>query len=50
MDIFDQAFLVSGAGPGLGAAVAKVFSGLGAKLILADLNREAGEKLATELG
>ena len=50
MQIKDKVFLVTGAGSGLGAATARALSEAGAKVILADLNREAGDKLAAELG
>ena len=50
MQIKDKVFLVTGAGSGLGAATAQALSAAGAKVVLADLNREAGEKLAAELG
>ncbi|MGE5469983.1 MAG: 3-hydroxyacyl-CoA dehydrogenase [Bacteroidota bacterium] len=50
MQIKDKVFLVTGAGSGLGAATARMLAEAGAKVILADLNREAGEQLARELG
>ena len=50
MQIKDKVFLVTGAGSGLGAATARALAEAGAKVVLADLNREAGEKLAAELG
>ncbi|MFZ2267840.1 MAG: 3-hydroxyacyl-CoA dehydrogenase [Azonexus sp.] len=50
MQINSKVFLVTGAGSGLGAATAKALVEAGAKVLLADLNREAGEKLAAELG
>jgi NAD(P)-dependent dehydrogenase (short-subunit alcohol dehydrogenase family) len=50
MQIKDKVFLVTGAGSGLGAATAKLLCEGGAKVVMADLNREAGEKLAAELG
>ncbi len=50
MQINDKVFLVTGAGSGLGAATARALAEAGAKVVLADLNREAGEKLAAELG
>jgi NAD(P)-dependent dehydrogenase (short-subunit alcohol dehydrogenase family) len=50
MQIKDKVFLVTGAGSGLGAATARTLAEAGAKVVLADLNRDAGEKLATELG
>lgn len=50
MQINGKVFLVTGAGSGLGAATAKALVDAGAKVVLADLNREAGEKQAAELG
>lgn len=50
MQIKDKVFLVTGGGSGLGAATARTLVDAGAKVVLADLNREAGEKLAVELG
>lgn len=50
MQIDNKVFLVTGAGSGLGAATARLLAQSGAKVVLADLNREAGEKLAAELG
>jgi len=50
MQIKDKVFLITGAGSGLGAATARTLSEAGAKVVLADLNRDAGEKLAAELG
>ncbi|MCK6411252.1 MAG: 3-hydroxyacyl-CoA dehydrogenase [Azonexus sp.] len=50
MQIQDKVFLVTGAGSGLGAATARMLVAAGAKVVLADLNREAGDKMAGELG
>lgn len=50
MQIENKVFLVTGAGSGLGAATAKVLVEAGARVVLADLNREAGERVALELG
>lgn len=50
MQIKDKVFLVTGAGSGLGAASARALTDAGAKVVLADLNGVAGEKLAAELG
>ena len=50
MQIQSKVFLVTGAGSGLGAEVAGMLISSGALVVLADLNREAGEKLAAELG
>jgi NAD(P)-dependent dehydrogenase (short-subunit alcohol dehydrogenase family) len=50
MEIKDKVFLVTGAGSGLGAATAITLAEAGAKVVLVDLNRQAGEKQAAELG
>ncbi|MDQ7777386.1 SDR family NAD(P)-dependent oxidoreductase [Paracoccus aminovorans] len=50
MDIRDKVFLVSGAGSGLGAAVARMAAGAGARVAVLDVNAEAGEAVAAELG
>lgn len=50
MQLGDKVFLVTGAGSGLGAATAKALVEAGAKVLLADLNRQAGEALAGDLG
>jgi NAD(P)-dependent dehydrogenase (short-subunit alcohol dehydrogenase family) len=43
-------FLVTGASSGLGAACARQLAAAGANVIIADLNVEAGQQLAAELG
>ena len=50
MDIRDNTFLVTGGSSGLGRATVEMLAGAGAHVLIADLNREAGERLATELG
>ena len=50
MLVKDKVFVVTGGGSGLGAATARALVEAGASVALADLNREAGEKLAAELG
>ncbi|NTV11210.1 MAG: 3-hydroxyacyl-CoA dehydrogenase [Zoogloea sp.] len=50
MQIKDKVFVVTGGGSGLGAASARMLVEHGAKVVLADVNREAGEALAVELG
>ena len=50
MRIEGKVFLVTGAGSGLGAATARLLIDRGARVVLADLNREAGQSLAVELG
>jgi NAD(P)-dependent dehydrogenase (short-subunit alcohol dehydrogenase family) len=50
MDIKGIGALVSGGSSGLGAACVRHFAKAGAKVVIADLNQEAGETLAVELG
>lgn len=42
MDIKDRVFLITGAGSGLGAAVARMVVAEGGKAVLLDVNEEAG--------
>src|SRR3954468_23975817 len=50
MQIKNSVFLVTGGASGLGAASARMAAELGGKVVIADLQAEAGEKLASELG
>ncbi|KVH61014.1 3-hydroxy-2-methylbutyryl-CoA dehydrogenase [Burkholderia sp. MSMB1072] len=50
MNIKDRVFLITGAGSGLGAAVARMVVAQGGKAVLLDVNEEAGASLANELG
>ena len=50
MQIKDRVFLITGAASGLGAAVARLVVEQGGSVMLADLNREAGQVLAQQLG
>ncbi|MFC5472474.1 SDR family NAD(P)-dependent oxidoreductase [Paraherbaspirillum soli] len=50
MKIENNVFLVTGAGSGLGAATADMLVQAGAKVVLADINQEAGAALAAKLG
>ena len=50
MQIEDHVFLITGAASGLGAAVARLVAQQGGSVLIADINREAGEALAHELG
>jgi NAD(P)-dependent dehydrogenase (short-subunit alcohol dehydrogenase family) len=50
MQIKDRVFLVTGASSGLGAATARMFVDAGAKVVLGDINAEAGAAQATALG
>lgn len=50
MQMQDKVFVVTGAGSGLGAAVARMAVGAGARVAALDVNAEAGEAVAAELG
>jgi NAD(P)-dependent dehydrogenase (short-subunit alcohol dehydrogenase family) len=50
MQIKDNVFVVTGGGSGLGAATARMIVERGGKVVLADVNPEAGERTAAELG
>ena len=50
MQIQDKLFLVTGAGSGLGEAVARRLSAMGAKVCIADINEAGGERVAADLG
>ena len=50
MQIKDQVFIITGGASGLGAATARMIVENGGKVVLADVQVEAGEKLAAELG
>jgi len=50
MDIRNQAILVTGGASGLGAGTARALSAQGARVVLADVQDEAGQALAAELG
>ena len=50
MQIKDNVFIVTGGASGLGAATARMIVAQGGKVVLADVQVEAGEKLAAELG
>jgi len=50
MEIQGRTFLIAGGGSGLGAATARMLVGAGAHVLIADLNRAAGEAIAAELG
>ncbi|NGM88175.1 3-hydroxyacyl-CoA dehydrogenase [Parapusillimonas sp. SGNA-6] len=50
MEIRNKVFIVTGGASGLGAGTARMLVQEGAKVILADVQDEAGERLAAELG
>lgn len=50
MRIESSVFIVTGGASGLGAATARLLAAEGGKVVIADLNRAAGEALAAEIG
>ena len=50
MQIKNSVFLVTGGASGLGAATARMAAENGGKVVIADLQAEAGEKLAQDIG
>jgi NAD(P)-dependent dehydrogenase (short-subunit alcohol dehydrogenase family) len=50
MKVQDSTFLVSGGSSGLGAACVHLLANEGARVVIADVNRQAGETLAKEWG
>ena len=50
MQLKNSVFLVTGGASGLGAATARMAAENGAKVLIADMQADAGEKLARELG
>lgn len=50
MNLEDRGVLVTGGASGLGAACVQMLSQAGAKVVIADLNSEAGEALARQAG
>jgi NAD(P)-dependent dehydrogenase (short-subunit alcohol dehydrogenase family) len=50
MQIENGVFVVTGGGSGLGAATARMVVEGGGRVVLADVNKDAGEALAAELG
>ncbi len=50
MEIKGQAALVTGAGSGIGADVARHLAKAGAKVAVLDVNKEAAETVAKEIG
>ncbi len=50
MQVKDHVFLISGGASGLGAATARLLASDGGKVVIADLNAEAGGALVEEIG
>ena len=50
MDIDGSVFIVTGGASGLGAATVRMLALAGARVVIADVNRAAGDDLAAELG
>ncbi len=50
MNIEGKVFIVTGGASGLGAGTVRMLTAHGAKVVIADVQAEAGEKLAKELG
>jgi NAD(P)-dependent dehydrogenase (short-subunit alcohol dehydrogenase family) len=50
MQVGEHVFLVTGGASGLGEACVRRFAAAGARLVVADLNEAAGQRLAQELG
>ena len=50
MQIQNNVFIITGGASGLGAATARMITEAGGKVVIADVQEEAGKKLAQELG
>ena len=50
MQVKDSVFVITGGASGLGAATARLLVAQDAKVVMADLNQQAGDALAAELG
>lgn len=50
MEIENKTFFVTGGGSGLGAATARLLAGRGGSVLIADVDEEAGERTASEIG
>jgi NAD(P)-dependent dehydrogenase (short-subunit alcohol dehydrogenase family) len=50
MQVQGSVFLISGGGSGLGAATARLLAENGARVVLADVNADAGNSVAAEIG
>jgi NAD(P)-dependent dehydrogenase (short-subunit alcohol dehydrogenase family) len=50
MELQNKTFVVTGGGSGLGAATARVFAEAGAHVVVFDVQEEAGQRVAEEIG
>ena len=50
MQVGESTFFITGGGSGLGAATARLFAENGAHVALADVDEEAGEQMASQIG
>ncbi len=50
MDLQGKTFIVTGGGSGLGESTARLFAAGGANIVVADLNKDNGEKVVAALG
>ena len=50
LELSNQRVVVTGAGQGLGAAIARVFVGLGADLVLMDVDAKGLDKVNAQIG
>ena len=50
LDLQDKSAVVTGGASGIGEAAARQLAALGAKVVIADLNEELGNAVATEIG
>jgi NAD(P)-dependent dehydrogenase (short-subunit alcohol dehydrogenase family) len=50
MEISKNAFIVTGGASGLGEATARMLAAAGAKVLIADMNSERGQKVAADIG